>query len=166
MTTNRLSGRKAGRDLALSAGGSIAAALVGGLGSRRAPEVYQLLDKPSWAPPPGVFGPVWSALYTSMGWAAWRMSRRADGQPVLVLHGLQLALNAYWPIAFFSRRSRRESLVVIALLDGLVAAETVAAWRRDRLSGALLLPYLGWSLFATALNAAVRWPQDRNLRAA
>ena len=166
MSTNSRSGRSERdglRGLAVSAGGSLAAAAVGGIGARRAPEVYRVLDKPSWAPPASVFGPVWSALYTGMGVAAWRMSRRADGRPVLWLHGMQLALNAYWPIAFFARRSRRQSMAVIVVLDALVAAETVAAWRRDRPAGALLVPYLGWSLFATALNAAVRWPDSRIL---
>ena len=171
MTTSERVGRQVTRshlklDLAISAGGSIAAAAVGGLGARHAPEVYRLLEKPTWAPPSTVFGPVWSALYTGMGVAAWRLSGRTDTRSVLVLHGLQLVLNGYWPIAFFARRSKRESLAVIAVLDALVATETVSAWRRDRLSGALLTPYLGWSLFATALNAAVRWPEGQTAPAA
>ena len=40
-----------------------------------------------------------------------------------------------------------------------MAAELAAAAKRDRIAAALLTPYLGWLLYATALNAAVGNPQ-------
>lgn len=141
----------------LAAGGSLAAAAIGGIGARRAPEVYGRLDKPGWAPPAAVFGPVWTALYTSMGVAAYRLGRRG-ARRALGLHAAQLALNAVWPLAFFSARNRRSSLAVIVALDVVVTAEVVAAARRDPTSAALLAPYLGWCLFATALDASVGAP--------
>jgi tryptophan-rich sensory protein len=140
-------------------GGSAAAALVGGLGSRGAPEVYGELDKPSWAPPARVFAPVWTLLYASMGVAAWRLSRTGTARTPLALHAVQLSLNAAWPAAFFAGRSRRASLAIIAALDVAIGAEILTARRHDRLSSALLGPYLAWTVFATALNAAVR-PSD------
>jgi translocator protein len=142
--------------LAAAFGASAAAAVVGGLGSRRAPEIYEELDKPSWAPPPQIFGPVWSPLYAAMAVAAWRTWRAGDARTPLMLHGAQLALNASWPAAFFARRSHRASLAIIVALDVVVGAELLTARRHDRLAGALLAPYLAWSLYATALNAAVR----------
>jgi translocator protein len=142
--------------LAAAVGASAAAAVVGGLGSRRAPEIYEKLDKPSWAPPAQVFAPVWSLLYAAMAVAAWRTWRAGNARTPLALHGAQLALNASWPAAFFGGRSRRASLAIIVALDVVVAGELVTAQRRDRLAGALLAPYLAWSLYATALNAAVR----------
>lgn len=141
----------------LAAGGSLAAAAVGGIGARRAPEVYGQLDKPAWAPPAGVFAPVWSALYTMMGVAAFRLARRS-ARGAVGLHATQLVLNAAWPVAFFSGRDRRVSLGVIVALDALVAAEVAAAARRDAVAAGLLAPYLAWCLFATALNAAVGQP--------
>jgi translocator protein len=135
-------------------GGSAAAAIVGGLGSRRAPEIYGKLDKPSWAPPAGVFAPAWSLLYATMAVAAWRLSRTGARTP-LMLHGAQLVLNAAWPAAFFARRSRRASLTIIVALDVAVAAEIASARRHDRVASALLTPYLAWTLYATALNVAV-----------
>jgi translocator protein len=137
-------------------GGSTAAALVGGLGSRRAPEIYGELDKPSWAPPARAFGPVWSLLYTAMAVAAWRLWRTGSARTPLILHAAQLGLNAAWPAAFFAARSRRASLAIIVALDVTVGAELVTARRHDRLASALLTPYLAWTLFATALNMAVR----------
>lgn len=141
--------------LVLAAGGSAAAAAVGGVGARRAPEVYARLDKPAWAPPAGIFGPVWTGLYTLMGVSAFRLARRS-ARVALGLHVAQLACNAAWPLVFFSARRKRASLGVIAALDILVAAEVTVAARRDTPASWLLTPYLAWSLFATALNASVR----------
>lgn len=38
------------------------AAAISGIASTRAPEFYQALIRPSWAPPAALFGPVWSVL--------------------------------------------------------------------------------------------------------
>ena len=141
--------------LLFALGTSGAAAGIGSIGSRRAPQVYAQVDKPTWAPPAGVFGPVWTALYTAIGIAGWRLWTRGGSRGILGLHVTQLALNAAWPFTFFSARNRTAALMVIAALDATVAAEIVAAARRDRPTGALLAPYLAWSLFATALTAAV-----------
>lgn len=151
---------RSGRALVAAVAGSAVTAAVGGIGARRAPQVYARLEKPRWAPPPALFGPVWSVLYSliaAAGYRAWRAGpdRRAG---LIVLHAGQLALNAAWPWAFFAARSRTAALAVVAALDAAVAAEMVAAGRRDRKAAALLAPYLGWSLFATALTAAVGDP--------
>jgi len=145
------------RSAVLAASGSVAAAAIGGIGARRAPEVYRKLDKPAWAPPAGVFGPVWTGLYAAMGVAAFRLARR-PARAALRLHAAQLALNAAWPLAFFSARDKRLSLGMIIALDALVAAEVATAAREDAVAAGLLAPYLAWCLFATALNAAVSDP--------
>jgi translocator protein len=41
------------------------------------------------------------------------------------------------------------------LLWVLIVATTVAFWRKHRLAGALLVPYLLWVSFAAALNFAL-----------
>ena len=43
----------------------------------------------------------------------------------------------------------------IAVLLALIAATLVAFWRIRPLAGALLVPYLAWVAFASALNHAV-----------
>jgi len=134
----------------------VAAAGLGSLGARRAPEVYGRLDKPRWAPAAAVFGPVWTALYIGNGVAGWRLSDGA--RPGKALHLVQLGLNAAWPITFFGVRDKRASLLIIALLDAAVAAEILTVRRSHPAAAALLVPYLGWSAFATALNAAVSDP--------
>ena len=141
--------------LVFAVGTSAAAAGIGSLGSRRAPQVYPRLEKPNWAPPAAVFGPAWSALYTAIGVAGWRLWTGRAGRTVIGLHVTQLALNAAWPFSFFAARNRKAALAVIAALDVTVAAEIAVAARHDRPAAALLIPYLAWSLYATALTAAV-----------
>jgi tryptophan-rich sensory protein len=143
----------------MAAGGPpLTAALVGSLGSRHAGEVYQRLTKPRWAPPVSVFGPVWSGLYALIGVAGWRMWRGRAPARAWGLHAAQLTLNAAWPWTFFTVRDKRTSLAVITALDLLVAAQLVDVVRQDRAAAAALVPYFGWSLFATALNTSVSDP--------
>ena len=144
--------------ITFAAGLPVAAAVVGSLGARSAPRVYDELEKPAWAPPASAFGPVWTILYGAIGVVGWRLWTRNAPQSLLGLHAGQLALNAAWPIAFFAIRSRPASLGVIVALDAAVAAEVAATLRRDPAAAALLSPYLLWCLFATALNAAVQDP--------
>ena len=134
------------------------AAVVGGLGSRDAPQVYPALRKPRWAPPAGVFGPVWTVLYVLVGVAGWRLGSHPLARRVLVLHLTQLTLNAVWPHAFFARGRKPLALAVIGALDVTLATEVALLAREDPATAALLAPYLAWCGFATALNAAVEEP--------
>lgn len=142
-----------------AAGPVAAAAGLGGLGARHAPQVYGRLRKPDWAPPAVAFGPVWSVLYAGIGAAGWRLHARASG-PGKSLHLVQLALNAAWPAAFFGARDKRASLLIIGLLDAAIAAEILTLRRDDPVAALLLVPYLAWTGFATALNAAVSDPGE------
>jgi benzodiazapine receptor len=136
-----------------------AAAGLGGLGARNAPQIYGRLRKPRWAPPAAAFGPAWSALYAGIGAAGWRLSGSASRRS-RSLHLAQLALNAAWPGAFFGARDKRASLLIIGLLDAVVAAEILTLRREDPVAALVLVPYLAWAGFATALNAAVSDPGE------
>ena len=134
------------------------AAAIGSIASIQAPEFYLALNRPSWAPPPNVFGPVWSVLYLLMAIGAWIVVR-VDGwpraKPAMMLYGAQLALNALWTWLFFYWHSGAAATVDIIALWLLVAATIVTFARTHKLAGALLLPYLAWVSFATALTWAV-----------
>jgi len=61
-------------------------------------------------------------------------------------------------MSFFGVRDKRSSLAVIAALDAVLATEITAVRRSSPVAAALLSPYLAWTGFATALNAAVSEP--------
>jgi tryptophan-rich sensory protein len=121
------------------------------------PTWYASLAKPSFTPPNAVFGPVWTVLYVMMAVAVWRVSR-ADGpmqSRAVVLFVAQLGLNAVWSPVFFGLEAPRLGLAVILALCVSLAATLAVFWRVDRLAGLLLVPYLAWVCYASALNAAI-----------
>jgi translocator protein len=64
-------------------------------------------------------------------------------------------MNLAWTPLFFGADQYVLALVDIVALDVAVAALVVLAWQRVRAAALLLVPYLAWTCFATALNAAI-----------
>ena len=163
-TQNNLPKRSATRAALALAGWlllTFAAAALGGFS--RPGEWFAALSKPSWNPPGWIFGPVWSALYTIMAIAAWLVWRRGGftGQRVaLSLFLLQLFFNALWSPLFFGLHQLALAFMDIALLWLALLGTVIAFWKVRPLAGALLLPYLAWVTFASALNFAI-WQLNR-----
>jgi tryptophan-rich sensory protein len=124
------------------------------------PRYYATLRKPTWAPPPGVFGPVWTILYALIGVAAWRVASRSPNRAALRLWGVQLLLNAAWTPIFFGLRRPGVALAEIVAMWVAIAATTVVFLRRHVAAGVLMLPYLAWVTFAATLNFAI-WRRNR-----
>ena len=132
-----------------------AAAAIGAVASANADSFYVQLTRPDWAPPPWLFAPVWTLLYTLMAVAAWLVWRESGFKGASVALGLfvvQLGANALWTWIFFAWRQGGLAFAEIVLLLGLIIATAVSFRRHNSLAAALLLPYLAWVLFATALT--------------
>lgn len=130
-------------------------AVVGALAATSAKEVYPQLEKPPWAPPAGLFGPVWTVLYLTIavaGWLYWRTDGETRGHG---FYGVGLLFNLLWTPLFFAGGSYELALVDIVLLDVATLVTIVVFARRTKPAALLLLPYLAWILFATALNASI-----------
>ena len=137
---------------------SFAASAIGAIASSQAQSFYVQLSQPTWAPPGWLFGPVWTALYVMMAIAAWLVWRRGGfktNQTALTLFLVQLLLNGLWSWLFFAWQQGALAFVNITLLWLLIAATLLAFWRINKTAGALLIPYLLWVSFASALNYAV-----------
>lgn len=142
-----------------------AAAASAAYASRTSAEFYAMLDRPAWAPPAWLFGPVWSVLYVLMAIGAWRVWRAAGlsgARAGLSLYLVQLGFNALWTWLFFVWRTGPwASAEVLALWASIVA--TIVLFRRhDRVAAGLLLPYLVWVSFASALTITV-WQRNPSL---
>lgn len=68
---------------------------------------------------------------------------------------MQLSVNLAWPWIFFGAKSIGGGLFTIIALEALVAMTIWAAWKVDRIAALLLVPYLLWIGYATALNAEI-----------
>lgn len=135
---------------------ALAAGAVGAIASVNAASFYAQLNQPSWAPPAWVFGPVWSALYVLMGVAAWLVWRSpGPKRAALGWFGAQLAANALWSWLFFAWHQGALAAVEVLVLLALILATMAAFWRISRLAALLMLPYLLWVSFASALTWAI-----------
>jgi benzodiazapine receptor len=139
-------------------GVSFAAAAAGAVATSSAGSFYEQLTRPGWAPPATLFGPVWTLLYFLMGiaaWLVWRERGFAGARVPLSLFRVQLALNGLWSWLFFNWQRGAWALGEVLLLWAVILATLVAFWRVRPLAGMLLLPYLAWVSFATALTYAL-----------
>ena len=130
-------------------------AAVGASASLQAGTFYAEFVRPDWAPPASVFGPVWTMLYAMMAvaaWLVWRHRKLQLARIALVFFVLQLVLNALWSWLFFGWNLGALSFLDIVVLWLLIVATLALFWRIVPLGGILLIPYLGWVTFASALN--------------
>lgn len=137
---------------------SFIAAAIGGAATVQAGPFYTQLLRPDWAPPPAIFGPTWTVLYVLMGiaaWLVWRVGGFHAAPSALTLFLVQLAPNALWSWMFFAWHRGALAFADILLLWVLIVATLISFWRVRPLAGALLVPYLLWVTFASALNYSV-----------
>ena len=122
------------------------------------PGWYASLNKPSFTPPNYVFPVVWNILYALMAISLWRLWEEAPGNArkrAVTLFLLQLAVNLACSFIFFGAKAIGAGLITIVVLDVLVIGTIYAAWKVDRFAAALLLPYLLWIGYATALSVEI-----------
>mmetsp|Transcript_5334 Transcript_5334/g.8258 ORF Transcript_5334/g.8258 Transcript_5334/m.8258 type:complete len:176 (-) Transcript_5334:650-1177(-) len=138
------------------AGLCFASAAIGGVISAKEVKTwYKTLKKPSWNPPDWIFGPVWTVLYGLMSYSAW-LVHKAGGfavqQRPLTWFLVQLGLNSIWTPLFFGAHKVGAAAVEITVLWASIAMTIFEFSHVDKTSSTLLLPYLAWVSFATALN--------------
>jgi tryptophan-rich sensory protein len=133
-----------------------AAAGIGSLFTARSVNTwYPQLRRPEWTPANWIFGPVWTTLYLLMGisaWLVWRSTTWSAGWFPLTLFAIQLVLNSLWSVIFFGLRQVGAAFAEVLLLWMMVVATTLAFLPISILAAWLLIPYLGWILFASYLN--------------
>jgi tryptophan-rich sensory protein len=131
--------------------------VVGGIiGTQSLPGVwYENLAKPSFNPPNWLFGPVWLTLYVLIGIAGARIFLIDKSSLAMTVWLVQMGLNWAWSPIWFVLHLLWPAFVVIILILASIIAFIVAAWRVDRISAWLFLPYLAWVGFATFLNLAI-----------
>jgi benzodiazapine receptor len=130
-------------------------AFIAAAASVTAQTFYSRLTQPDWAPPAWLFGPVWTALFVMMAFAAWLVWRRggfgAQRRPLL-LFLVQLVFNGLWSWLFFAWHQGGWALADIVVLWLLIAATIVGFRRTSPLAAWLLVPYIAWVSFAGVLN--------------
>lgn len=137
--------------------------LVGFLGSIGMKDViaskwYTELKKPTFQPPSWMFGVAWTILYILMGiasWFVWISPPSILRTVALVWYIIQLALNALWSPLFFKWHKIVAANILIFCLILAVLQTGVLFLRISTPAGLLLVPYILWLIFASALNTKI-----------
>ncbi len=136
----------------------IVAFLVGALGGTIT-EIgpwYQGLIKPSWQPPDWLFGPAWTLIFALAALSAataWRDARsREDREWMIGLFALNGFLNILWSLLFFRMQRPDWALIEVFALWASILILILVLRRYSPLAAFLLVPYLAWVTFASALN--------------
>ncbi|CAM3147096.1 TspO/MBR family protein [Leuconostoc rapi] len=116
-------------------------------------DIYGTFNLPPLAPPKWLFGPAWGLLYILLGIYCANLSFVKNNRQTLYTYMyVQLALNIFWTVVFFSFSNFLLATIMIVVMDILVIAIIWIDKRRIKL---LLVPYLLWLLFATYLSISV-----------
>ena len=122
---------------------------------------YSQLKKPTWSPPPWLFGPVWSVLYViiaiTFGYVLY--SSAAGRIPFMV--ALPFILNLIFNFVFttiqFKLRSNLLAMADILLVLATLLWALVAIWPYATWVTYSCIPYLLWVMFATVLQVTVTY---------
>lgn len=116
---------------------------------------YRTIKKSSLTPPDYVFGPVWGILYAILaivGWYIWEYNKTS----LKNLFSMHMFLNWLWSPIFFNMHSFGLALACIIIML-ITLVQILSRTARLGLNNIVyaLIPYLGWLMFATYLNAVV-----------
>lgn len=103
---------------------------------------------------------IWAVMYLLMGWSLYLALQHNDFSPsakrcktlYIWLWATQMVFNFMWPIIIFRWQLYTFGFVWLAILDALVTALVVTAFKLRPAAALLLLPYLLWLLGATYSN--------------
>ena len=119
---------------------------------------FAALTKPDFMPPAWAFPVAWSTLYAMLGFAfAFILNARGArlrGLAVTVFLA-QLVINYAWSPLFFRAHMVTEAFWLILLMFALAVVATVLFARIRAMAAVLMLPYLGWLIFAAMLTHSV-----------
>jgi len=128
----------------------------------RAGSWYDHLAKPWWRPPRWLFAPAWSVLYLTIAVSGWLVWRAVGFAPFAFgVYFVSLGFNAAWSACSFGLRRMDIAFLDILLLWLSVAATIAVFYPLERDAALLLLPYLAWVSFASALNFTI-WRMNRS----
>lgn len=124
-------------------------------------EWYKQLIKPSWSPPPWLFGPVWTFLYILIFVSFFRVFQLTFQKRVSLTIALPFILNlifnfAFSPLQFGLKSNLLAAIDIILVLFTLVWA-MIAIYPHQKWVTFIQIPYLLWVIFAAYLQLTITY---------
>jgi translocator protein len=122
---------------------------------------YAQLKKPSWAPPPWLFGPTWTILYIliaiTFGPVFYKTFTGEIPWTIALPFVLNLIFNfTFTPIQFRFKNNPLGATDIVLVLATILWA-FAAIWPYEHWVVYTNIPYLLWVLFATVLQLTVTY---------
>lgn len=122
-------------------------------------EWYKTINIPSWTPPGWVIGLVWTVIFI-LGAISVILFWNLQFKPnyfywVIGLFILNVILNIFWSYLFFGQHLIGLAVIEAITLGLSVLALIILIWPLSKLSASLLIPYCGWTFFASYLTYSV-----------
>lgn len=123
-------------------------------------KLFERLKMPSWRPPRWVFAPVWTSLYTSMGYASYLIYRdcggfNGDARLPLTIYGTNLIANWAWSPIFFKYQRFGVAFGVAQIINITAVGMVVHFYKINPHAAYLVVPYCMWLCLATALGYVI-----------
>ncbi|MEO7422800.1 MAG: TspO/MBR family protein [Ornithinibacter sp.] len=119
------------------------------------PGWYAMLRKPSWQPPPWVFGVVWPLNFLALGTAGWviGVSRPiAESGVFLVVLAVSVVLALGWAWSFYVPHHLGSAALFLGGAAVLTWVLVVVAFTAVQWAGWALVPYAVWLSVAASLS--------------
>lgn len=119
---------------------------------------FSALIKPDFMPEGWVFGAAWTVLYILLGLSVAVVIHARGARlrgPAIILFSIQFAANLAWSPLFFRAHQVTEAFYLIIVMIVLTLGMIIVFARIRTVAALLLLPYLGWLIFASVLTYSV-----------
>ena len=90
-------------------------------------------------------------------WIVWKQFGFRNAGAALTLFFVQLVLNGLWSQIFFGMQQIGWAFAEIVVLLAAIIFTTMLFFKKSKLAGWLMAPYIVWVSFATVLNGAIWW---------
>lgn len=122
---------------------------------------YSTLIKPTWAPSPDLFGPVWSFLYILIGISFITVFVMSMKKKIPFIVTLPFILNIFFnliftPIQFGLKNNLLASIDIALILVTLIWA-MISIFKYKKWITYIQIPYVLWVSFATVLQLTITY---------
>ena len=135
--------------------GVIAYAVLSGVWVSTEAGWYQSLTRPTWQPPPWVFGFIWPYNFVALAAVgsliAWR-APRASVVVLLVFLAVSIVCALAWAYLFYVPHSLTGAAIALSAAALTTVPIVVVGFQTSWLFGALLMPYQIWVMLAASLS--------------